>query len=190
METTLNNVKGFKAYRPKEGGPEEDLQWRHMRTGVADLHRRGQVSQATNERLLDALARTDDSRTVEELTASIQQPIQWQNRRVRALQPWGKDHQLLTAINRGDFLIQGLRNRDLQAILYQSTPASPSEARRRSAAVSRKLRLLRAHELIKEVPKTHRYQITPVGRTVLMAIITTAKTSLQELNQLTHKAAA
>jgi len=48
-----------------------------MRTGVADLHRRGQVSQATNERLLDALARTDDSRTVEELTASIQQPMQF-----------------------------------------------------------------------------------------------------------------
>ena len=190
VETTLNNVKGFKAYRPKEGGPEEDLQWRHMRTGVADLHRRGQVSQATNERLLDALARTDDSRTVEELTASIQQPMQWQNRRVRALQPWGQDHELLTAINRGDFLIQGLRNRDLQAILYEGAPASPSEARRRSAAVSRKLRLLRAHELIKKVPKTHRYQITPVGRTVLMAIITTAKTSLQELNQLTHKAAA
>jgi len=96
----------------------------------------------------------------------------------------------LTAINRGDFLIQGLRNRDLQAILYEGAPASPSEARRRSAAVSRKLRLLRAHELIKKVPKTHRYEITPVGRTVLMAIITTAKTSLQELNQLTHKAAA
>jgi hypothetical protein len=190
VETTLNNVKGFKAYRPKEGGPEEDLQWRHMRTGVADLHRRGQVSQATNERLLDALARTDDSRTVEELTASIQQPMQWQNRRVRALQPWGQDHQLLTAINRGDFLIQGLRNRDLQAILYQGAPASPSEAHRRSAAVSRKLRLLRAHELIKKVPKTHRYQITPVGRTVLMAIIATAKTSLHELNQFTHKAAA
>jgi hypothetical protein len=94
VETTLNNVKGFQAYRAKEGGPEDHLQWRHLRTGVAGLHRRGQISQAANERLLDALARTDDSLTVEELTACIQQPTQWQQRRVRALQPWGQDHDL------------------------------------------------------------------------------------------------
>ena len=42
-ETTLNHLAGFKAYRPKEGGPQDDLQWRPLRTGVADLHRRGQV---------------------------------------------------------------------------------------------------------------------------------------------------
>ena len=165
-------------------------QWRHLRTGVADLHRRGQVSRATNERLLDALARTDDSRTVEELTAGIQQPTQWKQRRVRALQPWGQDPDLLQATCRGDFLIQGLRNRDLQAILYDHPAASSVEARRRSAAISRKLRMLRAHSLIQKVPKTHRYQIIPAARTVLMTILTTAKTSLHELNQLNQKAAA
>jgi len=189
-ETTLNHLAGFKAYRPKEGGPQDDLQWRHLRTGVADLHRRGQISQATNERLLDALARTDDSRTVEELTADIQQPAPWKGRRLRALQPWGQDHALLKAIARGDFLLQGLRNRDLQAILYDHPAASSIEARRRSAALSRKLRMLRAHSLLQKVPKTHRYQITGAGRTVLMAILTTAHTSLHELNQLTQKAAA
>lgn len=190
VETTLNNVKGFKAYRPKEGGAEHDLQWRHLRTGVADLHRRGQISQATNERLLDALARTDDSRTVEELTACIQQPTQWKQRRVRALRPWGQDYDLLQAISRGDFLIQGLRNRDLQPILYHHPATSSIEARRRSAAISRKLRMLRAHSLIQKVAKTHRYQITSAGRTVLMTILTSAKTSLYELNRLNQKIAA
>jgi hypothetical protein len=176
VETTLNHVKGFKAYRPNEG--------------VAGLHRRGQVSLATNERLLDALARTDDSRIVEELTAGIQQPTQWKQRRLRALQPWGQDHDQLQAICRGDFLIQGLRNRDLQAILYDHPPASRIGARRRSAAISRKLRMLRAHSLIQKVAKTHRYQVTSAARTVLMTILTAAKTSLHELNQLNHKAAA
>ena len=83
---------------PKEGGPEHDLQWPHLRTGVADLHRRGQVSQATNERLVDALARTDDSPTVEELTASLQRLTRWKQRQVRALHPWGQDKELLKAI--------------------------------------------------------------------------------------------
>jgi len=36
-ETTLNQVQDFRVYRPKEGGPEDDLQWRPMRKGIADL---------------------------------------------------------------------------------------------------------------------------------------------------------
>jgi len=87
-ETTLNAVQDFRAYRAKEGGPEEDLQWRPMRKGIADLHRRAEVSQKANERLLNALASVDDSRSVEELTAAIQKHTQWRGRRVRALCPW------------------------------------------------------------------------------------------------------
>jgi len=40
----------IRVYRPKEGGPEEDLAWRPMRRGIADLHRRAEVSQKANDR--------------------------------------------------------------------------------------------------------------------------------------------
>ena len=62
-EATLNHVRDWKAYRPKQGGPEDDLAWRELRKGIADLHRRTEISQAINNRLADALARVDDSRT-------------------------------------------------------------------------------------------------------------------------------
>ena len=88
-ETTINNVKDFRVFRPKEGGPEDDLQWRPMRKGIADLHRRAEVSSKANNRLLDALASVDDSRRVEELTAGIQQHTSCNGRRVRGLRPWG-----------------------------------------------------------------------------------------------------
>jgi len=88
-ETTLNTVQDFRVYRPKEGGPEDDLQWRPLRKGIADLHRRTEISQKADERLLDALASVDDSRSVQELTAEIQKPAYWEGRRVRALRPWG-----------------------------------------------------------------------------------------------------
>jgi len=68
----------------------------------------------------------------------------YRNRRVRALRPFADDYALLEAVNRGEFMINGLRNRDLQRLLWSTGP-SPSdlkEKRRRSAAVSRKLRLL------------------------------------------------
>ena len=97
-ETTINHVQDFRVFRPKEGGPEDDLQWRPMRKGIADLHRRAEVSSKANNRLLDALASVDDSRRVEELTAGIQQPTA-NGRRVRGLRPWGEDKELLAAMN-------------------------------------------------------------------------------------------
>lgn len=151
-ETTINQVKPFREYRPKEGGTKEDLQWRPLRKGVAGLHRRVEISQKANQRLIEALASVDDSRRVEELTASIQRPVIRKQRRVRALRPWGDDHELLAAINHGEFVLDGFRNRDLRGLLYSSEPASALESRRRSAAVSRKLGMLRAHGLIRKIP--------------------------------------
>jgi len=77
-----------------------------------------------------------------------------------------------------------LRNRDLQKLLYDGEPASVVERRRRSAAVSRKLRMLRAHGLIRKVQRTHRYHVTDAARTILVAVLTTTRTSLHQLNQL------
>jgi hypothetical protein len=183
-ETTINNVEDFRVYRTIEGGPEDDLRWRPMRKGIADLHRRAEVSQKANERLLNALAGVDDSRSVEELTADIQKQVQWSNRKVRGLRPWAEDKELLTAINQGDFLINGFRNRDLQKARYASEAQSKADQRRRSSATSRKLRMLRAHGLIQKVPRTHRYQVTDCGRTILIAVLTVARTSVHQLNQL------
>ena len=187
-ETTINDVRDFRVYRAKEGGPEEDLKWRPMRKGIADLHRRAEVSQKANERLLNALASVDDSRSVEELTADIQKPVQGTGRKVRGLRPWGEDKELLTAINHGDFLINGFRNRDLQKALYASEAPSQADRRRRSSAISRKLRMLRAHGLIQKVPRTHRYHVTESGRTILLAVLTVGRTSLHQLNQLVKAA--
>lgn len=187
-ETTINTVKDFRVYRPAEGGPEDDLRWRRLRKGIADLHRRTEISQKVNGRLLNALAAVDDSRSVEELTAQIQRPSLCNGRRVRALRPWADDYLLLEAVNRGDFLIRGLRNRDLQPLLYSSPAPDQAEKRRRSAAISRKLCLLRAHGIIHKIPRTHRYQVTDAGRSILIAVLTTAKTSLEQLNQLAKAA--
>lgn len=187
-ETTINAVQDFRVYRSKEGGPEQDLQWRRLRKGIADLHRRAEVSQKANERLLNALASVDDSRSVEELTADIQKPAHWGSRRVRGLRPWADDKELFTAINQGDFLINGFRNRDLQKSLYTTEAQSQVERRRRSSAISRKLRMLRAHGLIQKVSRTHRYHVTETGRAILVAVLTAARTSVNQLNQLSKAA--
>lgn len=188
VETMTSNVDVFRTYRPAEGGPEDQLAWRRMRYGVADLHRRAQVSQHVNERYLDAFANVDDTTQLAELVRPLEQPCQYGNRRVRALHPFQyADHRLLETVQRGEFTINGFRNRDLQRLLYDSLPQDPREQRRRSAAVSRKLRLLRAHGLIQKVPKTHRYQVTQSGRLAIAAILTIQQTSMATLSRAGHE---
>jgi hypothetical protein len=49
--------------------------------------------------------------------------------------------------------------------------------------------MLRAHTLIQKVAHTHRYHVTPAGRSVLCTVLATAKTSLHQLNQTGRQAA-
>ncbi len=44
--------------------------------------------------------------------------------------------------------------------------------------------MLRAHELIQKVPKTHRYILTDRGRETITAIQTAKQTSTQKLSKL------
>ena len=90
----------------------------------------------------------------------------------------GDDKDLLAAINHGDFLIHGFRNRDLQRLRYCTPATSDTECRRRSATISRKLGLLKAHGLIRKIQHTHRYQVSKEGQTILVAVLTTARTTL------------
>lgn len=189
-EMTMNYPDQFRVYRPKQGGPEDDLQWRPLRKCIADLGRRAEVAQKANERYLDALAQVDAQETLAELTQSIQRPTQWRGRRVRALRPFdAADSRLLEAVNRGEFVIAGFRNRDLRNLLYPSPAPSRQEQARRSACISRQLRLLRAHRLIHKIPRTHRYQVNPDLRVVITTVLTARQASLHLFNQLLEKAA-
>lgn len=184
-ECTIHNVEDLRTYRPKEGDPDGPLEWRLMRRGIADLHRRAEVSQKANERYLEALAGVDDSATVAELVENLTRPAKWNGQRVRALRPLEReDCALLEAAGRGEFVINGLRNRDLQRLLFDKKPDSPKEARRRSAQVSRKLRLLRAHGLLQKVSRTHRYQVTEAGRKAITAILTARQASVAQLSKV------
>ena len=91
---------------------------------------------------------------------------------------------MLKAINRGEFTINGFRNPDLQAIFFPTPATSPRERRRRSAAISRKLRLLRPDGLISKVSRTHRYELTQRGRTAIVAILTALSSTIRQLTPL------
>lgn len=182
IETTLNDAHDMKVFRPKEGDAHGRKSWRYLRKSVADLHRRAQVSQAANERYLEALAAAADSVPLGSFTDQLCRSVRWKGKRMRALQPLAPaDTALLTAVSRGEFTINGFRNRDLRALLYPGTQHPRDQLRRQSAVITRKLRLLRAHGLISKVPHTHRYVLSARGRTAITALLAARKADTAKL---------
>ncbi len=181
-ETTINDPSEFRVYRPKEGDESGELAWRPLRRGIADLHRRAVVSQRANERYMESFAVVDDTARVKEYTEELERPVRWNGKRVRALQPFSpEDHALLEAVARGEFAVNGLRNSDLRQLLFSTPARSAQERRCRSAFVSRKLRLLRAHRLLEKVGHRNRYQVTEHGRRIISTILSAREASLKSL---------
>lgn len=181
IETTIIQPRDFKVYRGTETQPE-DLKWRTMRKGVADLPRRAAVSQASNDRYSAALAFAHCSKPLKDLAKSVCRRKKEATRSVRALNPLGaEDAALLEIVNRGEFSINGFRNRDLRKHLYPCATSDKKEQLKRSAAVTRKLRILRLHGLIKKVPKTHRYVLTTHGGQTITALLAARSADVQKL---------
>ena len=185
IETTMNDPYRFKAYRPKENDPKGPRQWRYLRKGVADARRRAQICQGVNDRYLEALASLDSEIPIKQLVGSICSPTRWKGRRVRALHPWSDiDQELLRVISRGEYSLQGFRNRDLVPHLYPKASGVLQEQQRASARVTRLLRLLRAHGLARKITGTHRYCLTTKGRAVTTAILRYQSATLQQLSTI------
>jgi hypothetical protein len=106
------------------------------------------------------------------LAAPVCRAVRWQGRRARALNPLAAaDARRLRAVSRGEFAINGFRNRDLRPLLFGAAPAAAREARRQSATVTRQRRLRRAHRLIHKVAPAHRYVLSDTGRKVITALL-------------------
>lgn len=183
VETTINNTRQMKVYRASEKAPTGPKSYQKLRKGVADLNRRADISQKCNERYLEALASVDAPSTLAETAGPVCQRTEWHGRPARALNPLADDDaHLLEAVSRGEFTLQGFRNRDLCDLLF--TADRTLTDRQKMAKVTRLIRLLRAHALVQKVPRTHRYTVTAAGRTTITALLAARQANTQKLTAL------
>src|SRR3989304_1500965 len=128
-------------------------------------------SELSNQRYLDALSVVGESLPVRQVLDRLAKPVIHIGRPCRplhAIEP--SDATLLSAISRGEFLINGFPHRDLQPLLYPSAMENAATRRKISGKLSRQLRLLRAHGLIFRVIGTTLYRPTKRGLTVTAAV--------------------
>ena len=173
IETTINNVRRFKARRMTVWKGVRRMRWIPMRFGLADLGRRVDVSRAANERYLQALATVGVPSPACRLLDPVSRRVVKDRRPYRALRPVSPEEaDVFRTVLGGRFLLKGFTNRDLRSCLGDPDPPDPLQRRRQSGRVTRLLRLLRAHGLIRKLAGTRYYRVTDQGQRTMSAALT------------------
>lgn len=168
IETTINDATDLRVVRDSPRG----LARQPLRKGICDLFHRAQLAHASNERYLEALAIVGERHPAHAELDQVNAPITKRKRRHRPLHPTeGSDAALLQLLLQPSLRLGGFCNRDLAELIYPDDCRHAETRRRASARTTRVLGLLRAHGIIRKLPRSRRYQLSPRGVRVATASI-------------------
>ena len=159
IETTVNDLTFFKHYREVEHRDgSRETKWAAMQKTIYSLPALRELLQAANRRYLEFLSALEDPRNGRRKLDKLSQPVEHQGRSYPGFNFFDEDDDaLFRAIARGEFNVSGMQNKTLRRWLRHKT----------SSQVSRLLKRLRLHGLIKKVGRTYKYYLTQFGKQVL-----------------------
>lgn len=160
IETTANNVSFFKHHRKveqKDGNTVYKLA--PLKKSIYSLVDLRCLMADANRRYLDFISTLEDPSAGTKALQKIAEPADDNGRNYRGFNFFlPEDDSILSAIARGQFTISGLRNKNLQQLIPDRKPAW----------ISRCLKRLRVHGLIKRVGRTYKYYLTELGRRTVL----------------------
>ena len=158
IETTVNDLTFFKHYREVEhrDGTKE-TKWASMQKTIYSLPALRELLEDANRRYLEFLSSIEDPRNGRD---KLSQTVHNEGRSYPGFNLFDHDDEaLFLGIARGEFNISGLQNKSLRRFLRGKN----------SSQVSRLLKRLRLHGLIKKVGRTYKYYLTQFGKAVITA---------------------
>ena len=165
VETTTNDVTFFRHHRMVEQlDGQRVMKLAALKKSIYSLcPDLASISRAANNRYIDFLSTIDDPTPGIKALSKISESVEERDHRYRGFNFFDDDDQtLFETLCRGEFFIHGFRNRSLREHLK----------RFRSSQISRLLKRLRLHGIIKKVGKTYKYYLTELGRNVAIAGLT------------------
>ena len=119
-----------------------------------------------------------DSRPSHRILDPVSRPVK-EPRPYRPLRPISpEDSRYFAVFLRGEFRLQGVRNRDLRQALVPEAESDPARRHQVAARTTRTLRLLRAHGLISRVGRTNYYRPTEKGYEVMSTALKFRQTDI------------
>jgi hypothetical protein len=159
IETTVVNVSFFKHYREvehKDG--TSSMAWANMKKTIYSLAPLRELLLAANRRYLEFISTIEDDRVGTGKLNKISQPVQQNDRAYRGFNLFDPDDEILfRTLASGEFNISGFQNKHLRKRL----------GNRSSGQISRTMKRLRVHGLIKKVGRTYKYYLTALGKQVI-----------------------
>jgi hypothetical protein len=129
-----------------------------LKKSLYSLHDLRQLAVAANRRYLDFLSSLDDPTVAVAAVGRLSEKVEDAGRSYRGFNFFSEqDLTLFETLLRGENTLRGFRNTDLRRHLPGKSPGQ----------VSRMLKRLWTHHLIKKVGGTYKYYITDLGRTVI-----------------------
>ena len=160
IETTANDVTFFKHRRKvvhRDG--RSSMKVAPMRKTIYSLPALRELMGAANRRYLEFISALDDPtsglKDLLKISRRVKDPHRRSHRGFNLFD--GDDLGLFEAIVAGELMISGFQNRHLRALLPGKT----------SGQISRLLKCLRLHGLVKKIGKTYKYYLTKLGQRVV-----------------------
>ena len=131
-----------------------------MRKSIYSLYQLFTIMKAANYRYLEFISTFDDHSDGQRNLTNATMPIVDKDRSYRGFNFFNPDDlNILEAIDRGEFNIHGLQNKDIRRFMSNVSPS----------AMSRIFKRLRLHGLIEKIVGSHRYFLTALGKSVVAA---------------------
>jgi hypothetical protein len=182
IETTINNPRRFAVRRGVTRKGQRCTAWVPMRKSVADIPRLVQVSQAANQRYLQALALVSPPQPAHRVLDPVSRRIIKEGRPYRALRPISPEEAAwFRLLLSGAFRIQGFRNPQIRRLLFPAADRDLTTRKQASGRVTRLFRLLRAHRLIQKAPGRRYYRVSDKGTQIMTTAIQMRETNFAAL---------
>lgn len=171
VEVTINNPKDFKILKEKEkvqgGKLIQTKEWTPMGKSIANLYRYAEISRTIIKRYLSAMPDIPMEKVPEKEIRAISAPKEVNGRRYSGFNLLSDETVgVLRTIASGDFILNGFDNKSLRQRIYED-----SNSKKVIGKTTRLLSKLKAHGLIKKVPRKNRYYLTSRGRNITNALL-------------------
>lgn len=162
IETTTNDVSFFKQYRQihhRDG--TTSTKWAPMKKTIYSLPALRESLLAANQRYLKFISEVETPEIGVQKPQELTETKEENNHRYKGFNLLAEeDTSVFRVLVRGEFSISGFTNKDLRRHLDKT-----------SAQVTRLLKRLRVHGLIKKVGRRYKYYLTQLGRQVVLMLL-------------------
>jgi hypothetical protein len=160
IEIVATDISFFRHYRKVEHRDgTTSKKFTSMKKNIYSLGPLIKVASDANRRYLEFISTIEEKKVGTKRLRKVTQRIEENNRGYRGFNFFDdNDVKVMRILTRGEFNISGFRNKDIRKYLYQKS----------SGQISRILKRLRLHGIIKKATKSCKYYLTKMGKEVLI----------------------